>query len=166
MNWKHIPLLFSVLVNTFSPYGLGKIGGQTKQNWKEEREPCCWGGLIEEEGMVGQGQKMWLFWSHLSGSGAMNLFTFAFSSWTCGSWQSTSGAVGGGLPWGLSLPVRLPWQEEKKHCRNGDFSKQPGCPGLKNQVAWCAFHFNYSFLKLHSRQASWIWLFPKSLQTL
>ena len=26
------PILFSVLVNTFSPYGLGELGGQTKHN--------------------------------------------------------------------------------------------------------------------------------------
>lgn len=26
------PILLSVLVNTFSPYGLGELGGQTKQN--------------------------------------------------------------------------------------------------------------------------------------
>ena len=45
----------------------------------------------------------------------------------------------------------------KETLQNADFSKQPGCPGLKNQVAWCAFHFYslFGFCESHWMVEGW-----------
>lgn len=146
------PITFlSLSKHIFFPYGLEEMKEQMKDNWKEESE-THWlrGGFIRKKGRAKQKQKTWLLRGRHLGSGGTSWSLHSLSllsPWFLttkelfsGPWFLTTKKLGCSWrpPWGLSLPVRILWQEEKNTAEM--YTSLSSQDALVFKVAQPAFH--------------------------